>query len=124
MIRYGLGAVKGTGEQAIQAIVKAREEGGPFTSLYDFCVRVDRTRLNKRTIEALIKAGAFDALQLNRAALIASIDRAFDFASATAANANQDRPVRHDGRRQPRRQHAGARPGGDPALGREGAPDA
>lgn len=89
VIRYGLGAVKGTGQQAIEAIVKAREEGGPFTSLYDFCVRVDRTRLNKRTIEALIKAGAFDSLHLNRASLIASIDRAFDFAAATAANANQ-----------------------------------
>ena len=88
-IRYGLGAVKGTGEQAIEAIVKAREEGGPFTSLFDFCVRVDRSRLNKRTVEALIKAGAFDSLQLNRASLIASVDRAFDFATATAANANQ-----------------------------------
>ncbi len=88
-IRYGLGAVKGTGEQAVEAIVKARTEGGPFTSLYDFCVRVDRTRLNKRSIEALIKAGAFDSLQLNRASLVASIDRAFDFANATAANVNQ-----------------------------------
>jgi DNA polymerase-3 subunit alpha len=88
-IRYGLGAVKGTGQQAIEAIVKAREEGGAFTSLFDFCVRVDRSRLNKRTVEALIKAGAFDSLQLNRAALIASVDRAFDFAAATAANANQ-----------------------------------
>jgi DNA polymerase-3 subunit alpha len=89
VIRYGLGAVKGTGQQAIEAIVKAREEGGPFKSLFDFCVRVDRTRLNKRTIEALIKAGAFDNLHLNRAELLASIDRAFDFANATAANANQ-----------------------------------
>jgi DNA polymerase-3 subunit alpha len=89
VIRYGLGAVKGTGQQAIEAIVKAREEGGAFTSLYDFCVRVDRTRLNKRSIEALIKAGAFDSLQLNRASMVASIDRAFDFANATAANANQ-----------------------------------
>ncbi len=88
-IRYGLGAVKGTGQQAIDAIVRAREEGGAFTSLYDFCVRVDRTRINKRTVEALIKAGAFDALQLNRASLIASVDRAFDFANATEANANQ-----------------------------------
>ncbi len=88
-IRYGLGAVKGTGQQAIEAIVKAREEGGPFTSLYDFCVRVDRTRLNKRSIEALVKAGAFDSLQLNRASLVASVDRAFDFANATVANANQ-----------------------------------
>ena len=88
-IRYGLGAVKGTGQQAIDAIVSARDEGGPFKSLYDFCVRVDRTRLNKRTVEALIKAGAFDSLQLNRASLIASVDRAFDFANAAEANANQ-----------------------------------
>ncbi len=88
-IRYGLGAVKGTGQQAIAAIVAAREEGGPFTSLFDFCVRVDRSKLNKRTVEALIKAGAFDNLQLNRAALLASVDRAFEFAAATEANANQ-----------------------------------
>ncbi|MGD9774421.1 DNA polymerase III subunit alpha [Diaphorobacter sp.] len=98
VIRYGLGAVKGTGQQAIEAIIAARDgqgvgpQGstrGPFKSLFDFCVRVDRTRINKRTVEALIKAGAFDALHLNRAALVASIDRAFDFATATLANANQ-----------------------------------
>ena len=89
VIRYGLGAIKGTGQQAIDAIVKAREEGGPFTSLFDFCVRVDRSRLNKRTVEALVKAGAFDSLQRNRASLAASIDRAFDFSTATSANANQ-----------------------------------
>ncbi len=89
VIRYGLGAIKGTGQQAIDAIVLARQQGGPFTSLFDFCTRVDRTRLNKRTVEALIKAGAFDALQLNRASLMASIDLAFDFANAVAANANQ-----------------------------------
>jgi DNA polymerase-3 subunit alpha len=89
VIRYGLGAIKGTGQQAIDAIVKAREEGGPFTSLYDFCVRVDRSRLNKRTVEALVRSGAFDSLQRNRASLAASIDRAFDFSTATVANANQ-----------------------------------
>jgi DNA polymerase-3 subunit alpha len=94
-IRYGLGAVKGTGQQAIEAIVAAREgrgssdKVGPFTSLFDFCVRVDRSRLNKRCVEALIKAGAFDCLQLNRASLIESVERAFDFASAAQANANQ-----------------------------------
>jgi len=88
-IRYGLGAVKGTGQQAIEAIVAARGEGGPFTSLYDFCLRVDRTRINKRTVEALIKAGAFDAIQLNRASLVASVDRAFEFAAAVQANVNQ-----------------------------------
>jgi DNA polymerase-3 subunit alpha len=89
MIRYGLGAIKGTGQQAIEAIVRAREDGGAFTSLFDFCCRVDRTRVNKRTVEALIKAGAFDGLQRNRAALLASVERAFDFANASEANANQ-----------------------------------
>ncbi len=88
-IRYGLGAVKGTGQQAIAAIVAARTDGGPFTSLYDFCVRVDKAKLNKRTVEALIKAGAFDNLHLNRAELLASVDRAFEFAAAAQANANQ-----------------------------------
>ncbi|MCF8210968.1 MAG: DNA polymerase III subunit alpha, partial [Rhodoferax sp.] len=94
-IRYGLGAIKGTGQQAIEAIVAAREgrgpteEGGPFASLFDFARRVDRSRLNKRCVEALIKAGAFDSLQLNRAALVASIDRAFEFPAAAAANIHQ-----------------------------------
>lgn len=98
VIRYGLGAIKGTGQQAIEAIIAARNgEGtgpngatrGPFTSLFDFCLRVDRSRLNKRTLEALIKAGAFDSINLNRAALVASIDTAFEFASTSIANANQ-----------------------------------
>jgi len=98
VIRYGLGAIKGTGQQAIEAIVAAREgsgsgaagsERGPFASLFDFVRRVDRTRVNKRTVEALVKAGAFDSLQLNRAALAASIERAFDFANAAAANEHQ-----------------------------------
>jgi DNA polymerase-3 subunit alpha len=98
VVRYGLGAVKGTGRSAIEAIVEAREGrgdgpsgsvGGPFRSLYDFCCRVDRTRINKRAVEALIKAGAFDSLHLNRAELVASIDRAFEFAATTEANANQ-----------------------------------
>ena len=88
-VRYGLGAVKGTGQQAIEAIVAARTAGGRFTSLFDFCVRVDRSKYNKRTVEALIKAGAFDKLESNRASLLASTDRAFDFAIATEANANQ-----------------------------------
>ncbi|MBK6386475.1 MAG: DNA polymerase III subunit alpha [Rhodoferax sp.] len=89
VIRYGLGAIKGTGQAAIDAIISARSESGPFSSLFDFCVRVDRSRVNKRCMEALIKAGAFDTLQLNRAALIASVDRAVDFANAAQANANQ-----------------------------------
>jgi DNA polymerase-3 subunit alpha len=89
VIRYGLGAIKGTGQSAIEAIVAAREEGGPFKSIYDFCCRVDRSRINKRTVEALIKAGAFDSLQMNRASLVATIDRAYEFAAAQDANVNQ-----------------------------------
>jgi DNA polymerase-3 subunit alpha len=97
-IRYGLSAIKGSGQQAIEAIVAAREgrgagpvgnESGPFKSLYDFCVRVDRSRINKRTVEALIKAGAFDCIHLNRASLLASLERAFEFGAAVIANANQ-----------------------------------
>ncbi|MDH1428597.1 DNA polymerase III subunit alpha [Comamonas aquatica] len=98
VIRYGLGAIKGTGQQAIEAIIAAREgqgvgpDGhvkGPFKSLCDFCARVDRSKLNKRTLEALIKAGAFDSIHLDRAALVASIDHAFEYANAQLANANQ-----------------------------------
>ncbi|MCX7692808.1 DNA polymerase III subunit alpha [Tepidimonas taiwanensis] len=97
-IRYGLGAVKGTGQQAIEAIVAAREGrgvgpsghvAGPFASLFDFCSRVDRARVNKRTVEALIKAGAFDTLHRDRAVLLASLDRAFEWAAAQEANALQ-----------------------------------
>ena len=89
VISYGLGAVKGTGQQAIDAIVAARQSGGPFTSLFDFCVRVERSKINKRCVDALIKAGAFDSLQMNRASLTASMELAFDFASNVEANANQ-----------------------------------
>ena len=97
-IRYGLGAVKGTGQAAIEAIVAAREgrgdgpQGstqGPFKSLFDFCLRVERNKINKRTVDALIKAGAFDSVHANRAALAASIDRAFEFSAAALANVNQ-----------------------------------
>ena len=58
-IRFGLDAVKGVGYQAVEAIKRARDEGGPFTSLWDFCERVDARAVNKKAIEALIKCGAF-----------------------------------------------------------------
>jgi len=94
LVRYGLGAVKGTGAGAIEAIVAAREGaqgqgGGPFRSLFDFCARVDRQRVNKRVVEALVKAGAFDALHTDRAAALASIGLAFDWADTQDANALQ-----------------------------------
>jgi DNA polymerase-3 subunit alpha len=69
-IRYGLGAVKGVGHGACAAIVMERERGGPFVDLFDFCRRVDATKLNKRVLEALVYAGALDALGPNRASLM------------------------------------------------------
>ena len=88
-VRYGLGAIKGTGQGAIEAIVAARHEGGPFRSLFDFCARVDRQRINKRVVEALIKAGAFDKLHADRASALASVSLAFDWADTQAAHADQ-----------------------------------
>ena len=88
-VRYGLGAVKGTGEQAIASIVTAREAGGAFRDIADFCARVDRRVVNRRAIEALIKAGAFDSVERNRAALLASLAAAIDAAEQGAAHAQQ-----------------------------------
>jgi DNA polymerase III subunit alpha len=89
VVRYGLAAVKGTGQSAVEAIVAARQEGGPFKSLFDFCARVDRGRINKRSVEALIKAGAFDLIEPNRASLVASIALAFEYGDTQAAHADQ-----------------------------------
>jgi DNA polymerase-3 subunit alpha len=87
-IRYGLGAVKGSGQNAIEEILRAREEG-PFTDLFDFCARIDRRVVNRRTIEALIRAGAFDSIHANRAQLIASVPLAMEAADQASANAMQ-----------------------------------
>ena len=77
-IRYGLGAVKGIGEGAIEAIRKEREENGPYKNLFDFCKRVDTSTVNKKAIEVLVKAGAFDELGPSRAVTLAALDRAVD----------------------------------------------
>ncbi|OYU99099.1 MAG: hypothetical protein CFE45_14080 [Burkholderiales bacterium PBB5] len=88
-VRYGLGAVKGSGQSAVEAIVEAREAGGPFRSFFDFCARVDRKRVNKRAVEALIKAGAFDSLGAERSQLLASVGLGFEFAEHQVVNASQ-----------------------------------
>ena len=88
-IRYGLGGVKGTGEAAIEAIVAARAAGGPFRDLFDFCRRVDKRAVNRRAVEALIRAGAFDAIEPRRAALLASVGIALEAAERAEANAAQ-----------------------------------
>ena len=88
-IRYGLGAVKGSGQGAIEAIIAAREQGGPFTDLFDFARRVDKRQINRRTIESLIRAGAFDGFGVDRAVLLASVGRAIEGAEQAEAAANQ-----------------------------------
>ncbi|GAA5235419.1 DNA polymerase III subunit alpha [Verticiella sediminum] len=87
-IRYGLGAVKGTGQAAVEEILRVRRSG-PYTDLFDFCRRVDRHIVNRRTIEALIRAGAFDSLQPNRAALFATLGSAIDAAEQAERAASQ-----------------------------------
>ncbi|HYF90902.1 MAG TPA: DNA polymerase III subunit alpha [Symbiobacteriaceae bacterium] len=76
-IRFGLGAVKNIGWSAVDAIVQSREEGGPFTSLRDFCRRVDMRHLHRKSVESLIKAGAFDKLA-RRSQMLEVLDRALD----------------------------------------------
>ena len=88
-IRYGLGAIKGTGQQAVECILAARESGGQFKDLFDFCKRVDKRMVNRRTIEALIRAGAFDALDGDRAKLLASVGIAMEYAEQAEKNAMQ-----------------------------------
>jgi DNA polymerase-3 subunit alpha len=88
-IRYGLGGVKGAGQGAIEAIVAARKEGGKFKDLFDFCKRVDRKQINRRTIESLIRAGAMDCFGVDRAILLASVGFAMEVAGQEAAAANQ-----------------------------------
>ena len=87
-IRYGLGAIKGTGEAALSTIVKARA-AGPFVDLFDFCRRVDKRQANRRVIEALIRAGAFDALDDHRARLLASLGQAIEAAEQAERHASQ-----------------------------------
>jgi DNA polymerase III subunit alpha len=75
-IRFGLDAVKGVGHAAVEAMKAAREDGGPFTSLWDFCARVDARTVNKRAIEALIKCGAFGSTGASRKGMLAVLDAA------------------------------------------------
>ncbi|MDE1923682.1 MAG: DNA polymerase III subunit alpha, partial [Gammaproteobacteria bacterium] len=75
-IRYGLGAVKGVGASAVDAIVEERTQRGPFVDLPDLCRRIDLQRVNRRVLEALIRSGSLDALGPNRATLAAQLDQA------------------------------------------------
>ena len=85
-IIYGLGAIKGLGEGPTENILKAREEGGPFLDLFDFCGRTDPRKVNRRAIDALIRSGAFDSLGVARWVLMASLEDALKAAEQSASN--------------------------------------
>jgi len=85
-IRFGLAAIKGVGEVAVETILKARNEGGKFTSLSDLCERVDGRTVNRKILEALIKSGACDGFGQTRATLCAQIERTLGRAASIAAD--------------------------------------
>jgi len=85
-IIYGLGAIKGLGEGPVDSILEARQSGGPFTDLFDFCARTDPRRVNRRALEAMIRAGALDSLHAERAVLMAALDDALKAAEQAASN--------------------------------------
>ncbi|HQS81079.1 MAG TPA: DNA polymerase III subunit alpha [Thiobacillus sp.] len=88
-IRYGLGAIKGSGEAAIGAIVAEREANGAYKGLFDLARRVDKRYLNRRVLEALVKAGAFDLINPHRASLLASVGAALETADRAARSGGQ-----------------------------------
>jgi DNA polymerase-3 subunit alpha len=77
VIRFGLAAIKNVGEGAVEAVLRARQQG-PFRSLFDFCQRVDLRAVNRRVVESFIKSGSFDSLDTRRASLYAALDRAME----------------------------------------------
>ncbi|MCO1622150.1 DNA polymerase III subunit alpha [Pseudomonas putida] len=102
-IVYGLGAIKGVGEGPVEAIVEARAQGGPFKDLFDFCERIDLKRVNKRTLDALVRSGALDRLgphfhdeikayhaniDINRATLLSALGEAIKAAEQAAHTAD------------------------------------
>jgi DNA polymerase-3 subunit alpha len=110
-IRFGLDAVKGLGHQAVEAIIRAREEEGPFTSVWDFCRRVDCQAVNKKASDSLVKCGAFDSLQGTRTGMMEALPRAqsagqqaqedarsgqSSFFDLDPAGSNEDAAAHHD----------------------------
>jgi DNA polymerase-3 subunit alpha len=88
-VRFGLAGVKNVGEGAIEAILGVRAEGGPFASLIDFACRIDGRRVNRRVVESLVKCGAFDSIERNRAKLWAGLDVVLE----SGAAAQRDREI-------------------------------
>ena len=85
-IVYGLGAIKGVGEAAMQSVIDSRLQDGPYKDLFDFCHRIDLKKINKRTLEALIRSGALDCLGIDRASIMAQLPEAVQAADQARSN--------------------------------------
>ncbi|KAA3616069.1 MAG: DNA polymerase III subunit alpha [Calditrichaeota bacterium] len=83
-IRFGMGAIKNVGKGAIESIVAAREEGGPFKNIFDFTQRIDLRASNKKVLESLVKSGAMDSIEGNRNQLLDAIEKAVAYANSLA----------------------------------------
>jgi DNA polymerase-3 subunit alpha len=94
-IRFGLSAVKNVGDNCIDSIIAAREDG-PFEDIYDFCERVDSTTYNKRTVESLVKCGAFDSMDCSRAAMLEVHAKAVDRVGKGLRGASEDQVCMFD----------------------------
>ena len=86
-VRFGLAAVKNVGESALDSVIEEREKNGPYTSIGDFCNRIDSRRVNSRVIESLIKSGSFDSLGFKRSQYMAVLDKALEQAKAVQRDA-------------------------------------
>ena len=85
-IRFGLAAIKNVGESAVDIVLEAKDQEGPFVSFVDFCCRLDSQKVNKRVLEGLIKVGAFDSMGTSRASLFSVLDQAMEHASTIQRN--------------------------------------
>ncbi len=117
-IRYGLGAVKGVGQAAVEAIVEERTRDGAYRDLADLCARLDLQRINRRALEALVKAGSLDALGPNRATLLHNLPAALQLGEqrARARQARPGGPVRPGHAQRGRRRAAAAAAGAAAGL--------
>jgi DNA polymerase-3 subunit alpha len=95
-VRFGLSAVKNVGSNCVDSIIASREEGGPFKDIFDFCERVDSKTYNKRTLESLIKCGAFDNIGPSRAAMLAVHGKAVERASKGLKGESEDQVAMFD----------------------------
>ncbi len=89
-IRFGMGAVRGVGAKAIDAIIEARRDDGAFESLAGFCERVDMTQVNKRVVDSLVKCGAFDSTGAKRRAMCEALDATCQWASVASKPVDQN----------------------------------